>query len=191
MADQPSCETAGSSAPDSSAPDPVIEPASLDHINRVLELNEAAVPAVNSVPFSQMVWYLDQANHETGMFLVAKAEKKPGDQEIAGFFVGLLPNTGYHSLHYRWFGERWNDFAYIDRVVVDPSFHRRGIAAGFYRSFEDWARGRAQQMVCDVNRRPPNPESMAYHQKLGFAEVGRQETADGAKEVYLLSRPIS
>lgn len=155
------------------------EPADVD---RLLELNEAAVPAVNSVPFSQMVWFLDQAHADRGCCLVARV-----DEDVVGFLVGLFPGTGYASVNYRWFEARWNDFVYVDRVVVDPGFARRGIASSFYRRLGEVAGERASRMTCEVNLRPPNPGSMEFHRALGFAEVGRQEIEGGAREVCMLA----
>ena len=42
-------------------------------------------------------------------------------------------------------------------------------------------------ITCEVNTRPANPDSMAFHERLGFREVGRQQTEGGAKEVALLA----
>jgi hypothetical protein len=44
---------------------------------------------------------------------------------------------------------------------------------------------------CEVNSDPPNPASDAFHERLGFAEVGRAALPGGTKLVRYLSRPTS
>ncbi|HXV37437.1 MAG TPA: hypothetical protein VEC18_09820 [Myxococcota bacterium] len=38
---------------------------------------------------------------------------------------------------------------------------------------------------------PPNPGSLAFHERCGFVEVGRQDTDGGAKLVCLVSKDLS
>jgi len=38
---------------------------------------------------------------------------------------------------------------------------------------------------------PPNPESLAYHESLGFKPVGEQDTEAGKKRVRLFERILS
>ena len=62
-----------------------------------------------------------------------------------------------------------------------------GIGAGLYRNlFESLPQ--ASRVTCEVNVRPPNPGSMAFHRDLGFTVVGEQDTEDGAKRVALMVR---
>ena len=48
--------------------------------------------------------------------------------------------------------------------------------------------GRAE-VTCEVNIEPPNPASLAFHSRLGFSEVDRQDT--GYATVTLLARRLS
>ena len=45
-------------------------------------------------------------------------------------------------------------------------------------------------MTCEVNLEPPNPESLAFHDRLGFGRVGEQATKGGSVVVALLSRDV-
>ena len=45
-------------------------------------------------------------------------------------------------------------------------------------------------MTCEVNLRPPNPGSMAFHRAMGFDEVGTQNTEGGSKTVSLLVKRL-
>jgi uncharacterized protein len=48
-----------------------------------------------------------------------------------------------------------------------------------------------RRITCEVNLRPPNPVSDAFHARLGFTEVGRAMFGNGAKAVRYLMRNVS
>lgn len=55
----------------------------------------------------------------------------------------------------------------------------------------DHARAVAAPVVtAEVNVDPPNPVSSAFHESMGFAEVGRQETYGGSVTVALMAAPV-
>lgn len=91
-------------------------------------------------------------------------------EEIAGFVLTFAPGSPYDSENYRWFAERYDDFTYLDRVVVGERFRRRGLARRVYDELESHARGR---MALEVNLDPPNEPSLAFHRGRGYGEVGR------------------
>jgi predicted GNAT superfamily acetyltransferase len=99
--------------------------------------------------------------------------------------------AAYGSANYRWFCERYDDFLYIDRVVADPAFRGRGVGRALYDHAIEFGRGRAPLLTCEVNETPPNPDSMRFHENLGFRPLGRQETEGGAKSVVLLGLDLS
>src|SRR5262245_23722099 len=98
--------------------------------------------------------------------------------------------TRFDSLNYRWFLARYPTFVYIDRVVVGPDFQRRGIGRLLYDDLESVARRRAPLLSCEVNLRPLNPGSMAFHEAFGFEEVGQQDTEGGEKRVRLMVKSL-
>ncbi|MFE3838571.1 GNAT family N-acetyltransferase [Pseudogemmobacter sonorensis] len=115
------------------------------------------------------------------------------DGRVLGFLIGFAAGSDYDSPNYRWFATRLPRFAYIDRVVVAPEARGRGIARALYADFAAVAaRHDLGPLVCEVNSRPPNPGSDAFHAALGFAEIGRARSgteSDGtAKEVRYLRR---
>jgi predicted GNAT superfamily acetyltransferase len=46
------------------------------------------------------------------------------------------------------------------------------------------------RIVCEVNARPPNPESDAFNAALGFVEVGSASIHNDSKTVRYLSRAL-
>ena len=111
------------------------------------------------------------------------------DARLAGFMIGLRPGTAYQSLNYRWFCEHYDDFAYVDRVVVADWAQRRGVAEALYRGFA-MSQTDVDILTCEVNIRPANDGSMRFHQRMGFRQVGTQEVDNGEKEVALLEMRI-
>jgi predicted GNAT superfamily acetyltransferase len=154
-------------------------PADLD---AVLALNQSEVPHVGSVNLSALQAFLAKAVY----FRVAVDD----NDVILAFLVGLAPNTDYASLNYRWFSDRYDSFAYIDRIAVAPEVRRLGIAAAMYEDFAIAAAGWSPMLCCEVNLLPPNPGSMAFHQRIGFSQAGTLETVKGAKKVAMLVKEI-
>jgi predicted GNAT superfamily acetyltransferase len=146
-------------------------------------INEAEVPAVGSVTIEGLAHIADQST----VALVAEL-----DDEIAGFCLVLPPGADYGSSNYRWFSERYDDFVYLDRVAVAPRFRRRGVGRGLYAEVERRVRVRHpdhRHFTLEVNLRPRNDRSLAFHAELGFDEVGRQETDYGAL-VSMMVKPL-
>ncbi|MBT8103249.1 MAG: GNAT family N-acetyltransferase [Gammaproteobacteria bacterium] len=148
-----------------------------DDLADVLRLNQSSVPHVSGIDLAQMQWFADHAHY----FRVVRQ-----DGLLAGFLIGLRPGLPYESPNYRWFGKRYRDFGYVDRVAVAPSARRRGVASRLYQDFATTLGRDVGVMTCEVNIRPANDSSMRYHEQLGFVRVGSQETEGGKKEVALL-----
>jgi len=154
------------------------EPATAQDYAAILELNQAALPQVSSLDASALA-----ALHSQAALLAVARE----GEAVAGFILVLEAGADYDSPNYRFFDQRYEDFAYVDRIVVGDSFRRMGIGMGLYRTLFD-ALPEAPRVACEVNVRPPNPGSMAFHTGLGFSRVGEQDTDNGRKRVALMIR---
>lgn len=160
-----------------------IQPLTQADLPVILPLNNAAVPHVNDLDEAAMAALLAEAA------LAVKAVDATGG--IAGFVIVFGPGTSYASENYRWFCANMDEFLYVDRIVVDPDRRRSGAARALYEHvFAEAAARRVPRVTCEVNIRPANPVSMAFHEALGFASVGELEPYGGAKRVSLLARPI-
>jgi uncharacterized protein len=109
------------------------------------------------------------------------------DGAFAGFVVTFAPGTPYDSENYRWFADRHSDFYYLDRIVLDESFRRRGLAGIVYDELETVAK-RYGRMTLEVNLVPRNEASLAFHERRGYAEVGR--LGDQEHLVSLMEKPL-
>src|SRR5690606_34433974 len=127
----------------------------------------------------------DELAHLVGISIVRLVVD---DGEVGGFVLALPPGLDYASENYRWFSERSQDWLYVDRIVLAPRLRGRGIGPILYDAVLAAARAAGRRGVtCGVNLRPPNPGSLAFHRRLGFREVGRQETKGGENQVALLA----
>jgi predicted GNAT superfamily acetyltransferase len=81
-------------------------------------------------------------------------------------------------------------FIYIDQIVILDSAKRAGIGRRLYGALEHAAllRG-AHRLCCEVNITPPNPDSLAFHDRLDFIPVGSLATRDG-RNVRLLQKRL-
>ncbi|MDJ0685679.1 MAG: GNAT family N-acetyltransferase [Alphaproteobacteria bacterium] len=152
-----------------------------DDLDWLYALNQACVPEVNSLPPDDL-WRIAEA--------AAYAAAVEANDGPLGGILAFAPGADYGSENYKWFETRYDDFLYVDRIMVSDAARGRGAGKALYQALFDFASGRWAQIGCEVNERPPNPLSMAFHRKSGFEIVGRQETGGGAKSVALMLKPL-
>jgi uncharacterized protein len=110
---------------------------------------------------------------------------------LDAFMLALDQDAQYDSPNFLWFRARYPRFVYVDRIVVASTARGRGCARRLYHDlFEHAVRAGHDRVVCEVNARPPNPESDAFHAALGFVEVGSASIHDDNKTVRYLSRAL-
>lgn len=107
----------------------------------------------------------------------------------AGFVITVPAGAEYDSPNYQWFAERHDHFGYLDRVVVDESARRTGLAGQVYDVLEARAAEIAPVFCLEVNIDPPNKPSLAFHRGRGFAEVGRMPAGD--HEIALMEKQLT
>ena len=157
-------------------------PAGPQHFDGILALNAASVAVLSPLSRARLAHLHAQAAYH-------KVVEDAGD--VVAFLLGFAPGADYDSMNYRWFDARYDDFLYVDRIVVAASQRGAGLGALLYRDLFDTARRRGvARVVCEYDTEPPNPASAAFHRRFGFVEVGTQRTADGAKAVSLQSAPV-
>lgn len=146
------------------------------HLDEVLRLNNANVPAVS---------YMDRAELEVDLALAQHAlviGANTVDNIVAGFCTtfssGLQQDLG---VNYAWFAARYPSFVYLDRVVIDEPFRSHGLGQLLYGEVEQRIRneGRTTLFTCEVNLQPRNEGSLRFHSRLGFTQVGEQESKPG------------
>jgi predicted GNAT superfamily acetyltransferase len=148
-------------------------PADLDTLLALSNLQEREIGIFTKAAFAELVGmsFRTRMTAAGDAFLITLADRAPA----------VAPN-------YRWFAERFDRFAYVDRVVVAAASRRKGLAGILYRDLIDAARHAGLgRLCCEINIEPPNPASDAFHVALGFEEIGRAYLPDREKTVRYFS----
>jgi predicted GNAT superfamily acetyltransferase len=122
--------------------------------------------------------YMDLPN-----FNVAEMNGEP-----AGFLMAMGPKVDYDSKNFLWFRDRIPNFVYIDRVIIDEKFRRKGIATAMYEDL--FHKNLNVPMVCEVAISPSNSDSIPFHEGLGFGSIGKF-SANGIKLCTMYYREAS
>ena len=159
----------------------VIEKTSSSDLEKILILNQNALPAVSSVTLKEMQHFINIVEY----FKTIKVNNK-----IAGFLIALTPGKDYQSVNYKWFEKKYDSFMYVDRIVISPILQVKGLGTAFYNDLSNFSKTIVPRITCEVNINPPNKESVLFHTKYGFKQVGTQFTDSGTKEVSLMKLSI-
>ncbi len=147
----------------------------------ILALNAACAPAVSDLTRDDLRALLALA-HRT---LVADIDGEPG-----GFSVLLRPGARSASDNFGWFERQFERHLYVDRVAVVDSARRRGVARELYEAAGELCDAlRLERVTCEINEDPPNPDSMAFHAKLGFRFLKSRVSGSG-KTVAMMVREL-
>lgn len=149
----------------------------------VLALNAACVPEVGPMDGEKLAEFATWANY----FKVVDV-----DGRIGGFLIGLTEDAPYTSVNFGWFAERYDSFAYVDRVAVSETDRGAGWGPALYRDFEQWAKDNQRPMLCaEVNTQPPNPRSLRFHEIFGFDQLEQFEpTGSSDYKVVMLRKAL-
>lgn len=150
--------------------------------DRIREVNAANQPEVGP---------LDEHNLDLFVASAAQFRVVEIDEVVEGFFIGLAEGLDYASPNYRWFADRHESFAYVDRIALQPEARGVGVADALYQDFEDWARDTGRPVVCaEVNVEPPNPRSLRFHQRRGFEVVAERESYAPGERLAMVEREL-
>ncbi len=147
----------------------------------ILALNAASTPAVGEMALQT---YRDIAA-QAYRVLIAEAGGEP-----AGFLILIRPGSSYPSDNYGWFEEQFDRHLYIDRIAISERAKGQGVGRALYDAALKLAAELGEErLTAEVNEDPPNPQSMAFHEKLGFRHLLSRMSRSG-KVVAMLERPL-
>jgi len=147
----------------------------------VLSLNQDSLPAVSYLDLSKINHFLQISSY----FKIFKI-----DDKSVGFLIGLKPRKDYKSENYIWINQRYDSFIYVDRIIIDINYRNRGLGFYFYNHLIKSMVGKVENIFCEVNIKPYNDQSIKFHKKYGFEEVGNQDTEKGKKRVAYMRYKI-
>ena len=157
-----------------------IKTATIADLNFVLSLNEKSINAVSHLNSKKMKHFL----YISSYFKILRIVDNP-----VGFLIGIMPGQDYKSENYIWVNKRYSSFIYIDRIIIDQKHRSKGLGIYFYNHLIKSFRGKVDNIVCEVNIKPYNKQSINFHKKYGFKEIGQKDTENGKKRVsYMIYR---
>lgn len=143
----------------------------------VWRINEEGLPGVGEVSESALRGLIEIAHLPLGCFMADKP---------VGFCLCLRPGTTYSSPNYRWFDQHHDSFLYVDRIAVQTEHRNSGVGGQLYERVFREAEAHGWPVAAEVNTEPPNPDSMRFHVRHGFEQIGALN--HGTKSVALLWR---
>jgi predicted GNAT superfamily acetyltransferase len=152
----------------------------------VMRLNNDNVPAVSLIDLDELRKDVRLAEH--ALVITDTATSAPHGF-CTTFASGISEDLG---VNYAWFADRYPAFVYLDRVVIDTPFQSQGRGELLYTEVERRIRatGTTDLFVCEVNLQPRNEGSLRFHARLGFEQVGEQESKPGLIVAMLAKRLV-
>jgi len=150
-------------------------------IDAALELNNLNAPAVGEIDRTQLEFLIE---HSLYSFAI-------GTDMLHAFCITFAPGAPYTSVNYQWFSQNYSEFVYLDRIVVSEKMRNNSLGAKLYAAVEQrMIKDRcAPILTCEVNLNPPNIGSIRFHNRIGFREVGQQDSKPGLT-VSLLAKNL-
>ena len=153
----------------------LIRQAQVSDFPRILEINTTEEEKTSRIDLARIT----QLDSWSDYHRVAVVE-----DVIIGFLLVMSEASDYDGDNFRWFVERYSRFLYVDRIVIDRTFARRGAGSALYADLIKFAATQSWSILCcEIKVSPPNPVSHAFHAGFGFKEVGRNGTGGSPKVV--------
>jgi predicted GNAT superfamily acetyltransferase len=146
----------------------------------VLALNNSAGPGILPIDQQRLRKLFDVARY----FRVSEI-----NGQLAGFLIGLTREAAYDSPNFHWFREHYDEFVYIDRVVVADSCRRHGIGRVLYADVLSFAELRTPWLTCEVFVDPRDDVALVFFGTQGFEEAGILRL-DNGRTVSLMAKPL-
>ena len=154
-----------------------IEQATKNDLKSILSLNQESIPAVSSSNIEMMKHFLIICDY----FKVCKI-----NGEIIGFLNALLPSKEYKSEHYQWFNNKYDSFIYIDRIIINQSHQNQGYGTVFYNDLINSVNSTSLDIACEIHTKPYNKQSINFHKKYGFKQVGSKNINIKKSVIYMI-----
>ena len=161
---------------------PVIRPAMVDDFTVIESLNHSVVNLTSPMDAERI-----QQLHAMSSYHRVIVQ----DSQLMAFLLVLGPDCDYNSVNYQWFDQHYDNFAYIDRIVVRDGSRGRGLGTLLYENLFAWAISQQiGNIVCEYNVEPLNEASRKFHDVLGFQEVSLKRIGQ-AKRVSMQLRVLA
>jgi uncharacterized protein len=150
-------------------------------LDAVLALNNAAGEGILPMDAAQVRHFMAMADY----FRVAEV-----DGHLAGFLIAVREDADHDSPNFLWFRERYEQFVYIDRIVVASSHRRHGLGRVFYCDVQSYAEVRVPVLTCEVFLEPREDAILLFHGTYGFHEAGQQVMPGTGRRASMLVKDL-
>ena len=140
--------------------------------------NQSTVPKVNSLTFEE---FSLQSINCTYSYIQYSSNSNP-----VGFIFLYDEKTEYDSLNYLYFKSRYQKFLYVDRIIIAGEHQKKGYGQQLYDFVIDTHN--PDIFCCEVNITPPNRQSLSFHHKYGFKEIGQQNVYNNVVSLLTYSK---
>jgi len=91
-----------------------------------------------------------------------------------GALIGYPHDADYPDhKNIAWLRRHTHDFFYIDRIIIAADAQGQGLGRKLYEDVEIFAKSQGySNITCEVNTKPNNPGSHAFHKKMGYTALG-------------------
>lgn len=136
--------------------------------DKILRINRESTPGVSAMS-------PDELDQLAGLCEFSSVVELNG--EIFGYVFAMRAGLPYDGEEYQWLCDNLDRaFLYIDQIAIARNCKGRGHGRQLYRQLENHAvRNQLDLLACEVNYRPANVASLAFHRRLGFEELTRMK----------------
>ncbi len=150
-------------------------------LDAVLAVNNTAGEGILTMNKAQLGHFFAMADY----FRVAEV-----DGHLAGFLIAVREHADHDSPNFLWFRDHFEQFLYIDRIVIARDNRRHGLGRVFYSDVQSYAEVRVPQLACEVFLEPRDDATVLFHGSFGFHEVGQQRMPGNDRPVSLLCKEL-
>ncbi|HHW4680034.1 MAG TPA: GNAT family N-acetyltransferase [Xylella taiwanensis] len=150
-------------------------------LDAVLALNNDAGLAILPLDLSELCRFYKGAEY----FRVAE---RGGN--LAGFLVGFGSTSQHSSSNFAWFHKRYENFFYIDRIVVTSRRRGGGVGRALYADVHSYAELRYPYLACEVFLDHGAEAALLFHGSFGFHEVGQNTMTDIGVRASMLMKEM-
>lgn len=157
----------------------MIAPILKSHHAKILRMNQ------------EFVHWLSPLDENGLTDLLELAHYKKQIHEADGVLIGYAHDVNYDHKNLKWLRARFDEFFYIDRIILNANAQGKGYGRQLYADFEAEARIRGlARLVCEVNTKPNNPGSHKFHETLGFTALADLEYPDYDAALRYYEKPL-
>lgn len=150
----------------------MIDPIKSTHLQTILANNERFVHWLSPLNMADLEKLIGSASYARQIV--------DGD----GVLIGFRADSPYQSDNLSWLRNKFDDFVYIDRVIIGETAQGQGYGRKLYEDYEAYAREhQIPRLVCEVNSIPDNLISHKFHLRMGFTPCGEMDMKNGTKQV--------